>query len=81
MTKTSTIRNRLSVDVTQQEHMEIKLFATYRGETIRDYVMDCIKERLVKEKENAELLEMTTSISPVLKKIWNNKKDSAYDKL
>lgn len=78
-----TERNRLSIDINPKEHRLIKMFATFHGETIREYVIECIRERLRHETEAKELQALTRDMGEdlTLKKLWNNKKDAGYDKL
>ena len=79
--KKSFARNRLSIDINPEEHQKIKIFATLHGKTIREYVLESIRERLNRESEEKQLLAMTTQINPALKEVWNNKKDSIYDEI
>ena len=79
--KKSYTRNRLSIDINPEEHQEIKIFATLQGKTIREYVLESIRERLNRESEEKQLLAITTQINPALKEVWNNKKDSIYDEI
>jgi len=73
--KKSCTRNRLSIDIDPEEHQKIKVFAVLQGKTIREYVLESIRERLDRESEEKQLLTMTTQINSVLKEVWNNKKD------
>ncbi len=83
MAKADTIRERLSIDVLPKEHRQIKVYAALHGETIREYVVRSVRERLRQEAEERELSTLTMQLDqdPVLKKLWNNKKDAAYDKI
>ena len=76
-------RERLSIDVFPEEHRQIKVFAALHGETIREYVIESVRERLRQESEERELSALTMHLDqdPVLKKLWGNKKDAAYDKI
>jgi len=78
-----TERDRLSIDINPKEHRLIKMFATFHGETIREYVIECIRERLRRETEAKELQALTKDLGkdPVLRELWDNKKDAGYDKL
>jgi len=73
--KKSYTRNRLSIDIDPEEHQKIKVFVALQGKTIREYVLESIRERLDRESEEKQLLAMTTQINPVLKEVCNNKKD------
>ncbi|MFH1868173.1 MAG: hypothetical protein ABH843_04305 [Candidatus Omnitrophota bacterium] len=76
-------RDRLSIDVLPKEHRQIKVYAALHGETIREYVIESVRTRLSHEKEETELAAMAMHLKqdPVLKELWNDKKDSDYDKL
>ena len=73
--KKSYARNRLGIDIDPEEHQKIKVFVVLQGKTIREYVLESIRERLDRESEEKQLLAMTTQINPVLKEVCNNKKD------
>ena len=62
MSKKSYIRNRLSIDIDPEEHQKIKIFAILQGKTIREYVLESIRERLNRESEEKQLLAMTTKL-------------------
>ncbi len=83
MVKAAMIRERLSIDVFPEEHNRIKAYAALHGETIREYVIKSVRERLRQEAEERELsaLSMNINQDPVLKELWDNKKDAAYDKI
>lgn len=76
-------RERLSIDVLPEEHRQIKTYAALHGQSIREFVTECIREHLRQEKEARNLSSLTTNLDkdPVLESLWNNPKDSAYDKL
>ena len=80
---TNALRDRLSIDIFPEEHRQIKIYAALHGETIREYVLESVRERLRQENENKELqaLSMYLHQDPVLKELWDNKKDARYDKL
>ena len=83
MEKVESRRERLSIDLLPEEHRRIKAFAVLHDKTIKEFVLESIWERLRQESEAKELASLTTSLEqdPILKKLWNNEKDSAYDKL
>lgn len=83
MAKETFKRERLSIDVSPQEHRQIKIYAALHNKTIREYVLESIKERLKRETEIKELSVLTGQLDkdPILKKLWDNQKDKAYDKL
>jgi uncharacterized protein (DUF1778 family) len=83
MAKAEVIRERLSIDVLPEEHKRIKAYAALHGETIREYVIESVRERLRQEAEERGLSALTMNLNqdPVLKELWNNEKDAAYDKI
>ena len=75
-------RCRLSIDVGPEDRRRIKMSATIHNETIREYVLKAVMERLQQDSKHTEsLLSMNGDADPVLADLWNNEKDSAYDKL
>ena len=83
MSKTDMPRERLSIDVLPEEHKRIKVYAALHGETIREYVVTSVRVRLRQEAEERELSTLTMNLNqdPVLKELWDNEKDAAYDKI
>ena len=83
MTRTGVERERLSIDVFSEEHRKIKVYAALHGQTIREYVLESVRERLRAEAENKELSTMSMHLDkdPVLKELWDNEKDAEYDRL
>jgi len=79
--KKNLVRNRLSIDIDPEEHQRIKVFAVLQGKSIRQYVLESIRERLDRETEEKQLIAITTQINPVLKEVWNNKKDDIYSEI
>ena len=74
-------RNRISVDVRTDEHRRIKASAALHGQSIRQYILESVWERLRTEKETGDLSIVTGVLAqdPVLKKLWENDRDAAYD--
>lgn len=81
MAITRTKRIRLSIDVDPEEHRKIKISAIAHNETIREYVVRAVKERLRSDLEYDNLLSMTAQVDPVLAELWDNEKDAVYDNL
>ncbi len=73
-------KGRLSIDVLPEERRKIKTYAALHGETIREYVLASVRERLHQEAEEVDLLAMTLHPSKALKELWDNDKDAAYQK-
>lgn len=74
-------RVRLSIDISASERRRIRLAATQRDESIRDYVVRAIEAQLTADLEAANLTAMTEATDPVLGRLWKNSKDAAYDDL
>lgn len=74
-------RARLSIDITAAERRRIRMAATRRDESIRDYVMRAIEAQLTADLESANLTALTDTADPVLGDLWKNSKDAAYDDL
>lgn len=81
MAKIEAKRDRLSIDVLPEEHKQIKAYAALHGQTIREYVLESVRERLHRQEEKRELSTLTMHLDqdPVLKELWDNEKDAAYD--
>lgn len=74
-------KERLSIDVPPEEHRRIKIHAARHGVSIRLYVLESVRQRLSQEDEAKELSSMTTHTGRLLKEVWDNDKDAAYDQL
>lgn len=75
-------KERLSIDVLPAEHRKIKISAALQGKSIRRYVLECVLERLHQENEEKDLSKISSlGQDIVLKELWDNETDSAYDKL
>jgi len=84
MKKSESGRDRLSIEVLSDEHRQIKVYAALHGQTIREYVLESIRERLRHEAEDKEVQDLSKRSlweDPVLRDLWDNEKDSAYDNL
>ena len=78
-----TERDRISLDVRPEEHRRIKTSAALHGQSIRRYVLESVWERLRNEREAGDLSTVVGALDqdPVLKKLWENDRDAAYDSL
>ena len=83
MARIETARERVSIDVRSGEHRQIKLFATLSGQTIREFVLESVRARMHREQESREVSALAKHLDtdPVLKAVWENERDSAYDRL
>ncbi len=74
-------RERLTIDLSAEEHRKIKAYAAYRGKTLREFVVESLKTQMALDAEEEDLFMMTTKATEVLQELWDNEKDSAYDKI
>ncbi len=78
---TTAKRERLTIDLTPEEHRKIKSYAAFQGKTLKEFVMESIKTKMALEAEQEDLNLLTTKPTEVLMEIWDNDRDAAYDKL
>lgn len=76
-------RPRISVDVLPEVRRRLRLAAAKRDLTVREYVLEAIEERLREDlgEEDEGVLTLTAKADPVLAELWDNPKDSEYDRL
>lgn len=76
-------RPRISVDVLPEVRRRLRMAAAKRDLTIREYVLEAIEERLRGDlaEEDEGVLTLTAKADPVLAELWDNPKDSRYDRL
>jgi hypothetical protein len=77
-------RARLSIDVSTATRRRIRLAAARRDQSIRDYVVEALTERLREDLGDEQPDQggaLTEETDPVLGHLWRNALDSAYDDL
>ena len=75
-------RPRMSVEILPEVRRRLRLAAAKRDVTVRRYVLDAIEERLREDLSGDEgTSALTRATDPVLADLWDNVKDSAYDRL
>ncbi len=76
-------RPRISVDVPPGVRRRLRLAAAKRDLTIRQYVLEAIEEQLREDlgEDSEGILTLTAKADPVLAELWDNRKDSEYDRL
>ncbi len=76
-------RPRISVDVPPEIRRRLRLAAAKRDLTVRQYVLEAIEEQLREDlgEESEGVLNLTAKADPVLAELWDNRKDSEYDRL
>jgi uncharacterized protein (DUF1778 family) len=71
--------DRLSIDIDPKEHIKIKTFAAVSGKTIREYVLESVREHVRQQIEAKDLQAMAMEPTTALAKLWDNEKDAYYD--
>jgi uncharacterized protein (DUF1778 family) len=81
--ESSTKRPRVSIDVLPEVRRRLRLAAAKHDLTVRQYVLEAIEERLREDlgEEEEGMVALTAKADPVLAELWDNPKDSAYDRL
>ena len=81
--ESSAKRPRISVDVPPEVRRRLRLAAAKRDLTVRQYVLEAIEEHLREDlgDDNEGVLALTAKTDPVLAELWDNRKDSEYDRL
>ncbi|MBI4522464.1 MAG: hypothetical protein HY695_01485, partial [Deltaproteobacteria bacterium] len=61
----------------------LRLAAAKHDLTVRQYVLEAIEERLREDlgEQDEGMLTLTAKADPVLAELWDNPKDSEYDRL
>ena len=74
------VRERLSIDVTPEERRRVKAVAALSGKSVREFVLESIREKIAREVEDRDLDAMMASPCSALEKLWDNDQDAIYDK-
>jgi len=82
-TEASPKRPRISVDVAPELRHRLRLAAAKRDLTVRQYVLEAIRDRLREDlnDETEGVLALTAKTDPVLAELWDNPRDSEYDRV
>jgi len=74
-------RPRISLDVAPAVRRRIRLAAAKREVSIRQYLLDAVRERLREDlgDDGEALVALNAKSDPVLASLWDNDKDAAYD--
>lgn len=74
-------RERLTIDLSEEEHRKIKSYAALKGKTMKEFVLESIKNQMLIESETEANNSLMTKTSLLMQDIWDNDKDSVYDGL
>jgi hypothetical protein len=77
----SSEHQRLELAIPRDVASRLKSAAARRDLTIRQYVLDAIKDRVRADLGGRHTEVMTSLTDPVLGQLWNNRRDAAYDQL
>lgn len=75
-------RPRISVDMPSGLRRRLRLAAAKHDVTVGQYVLEAVEERLRLDlgDQGDEILSLSAKVDPVLADLWDNPKDSAYDR-
>ena len=76
-------RPRVSVGVLPAVRRRPRLAAAKRDVSVQQYVIEVIEEQLREDlgEEDERALTLTAKSDPVLAELWDNPRDSSYDRL
>lgn len=72
-------RERLSIDVTPEERRRVKAVAALSGKSVKEFILESIREKIAREIEERDLVAMMTYPCSALETLWNNDQDAIYD--
>ena len=81
--ESSAKRPRISVDVLPAVRRRLRLAAAKRDVSVQQYVIEAIEEQLREDlgEDDEGVTILSAKSDPVLAELWDNPKDSAYDRL
>jgi hypothetical protein len=81
--QSSSKRPTISIDVGPELRRRLRLAAAKRDRTVQQYILEAIEGRLREDlgDESELMLALSAKADPVLAELWDNKKDSEYDRL
>jgi hypothetical protein len=76
-------RQRISIDVLPEVLRRLRLGAAKRDLTVWQYVLDAIEDRRREDlrEDGKGMSALKTKADPVLAELWDNRRDSEYDRL
>ena len=81
--KSARKRPRISIDVLPEVRRRLRRAAAKRDLSVRQYVLEAIEEQIREDlgEEDEGMMTLTAKADPVLAELWDNPKDSQYDRL
>lgn len=72
---------QLTIDLTPEEHQKIKSYAAHQGKSLKEFVVESIRTKMALDAEQEDLNFVMVKPTELMKEMWDNEKDAAYDKL
>lgn len=74
--------SRISFEVDPAFHRLLQLAATARDQTVGQYALEAIEDRLRLDSDDASgANSLTAAADPVLEELWDHPQDAEYDRL
>lgn len=74
--------SRVSVEMDPPLHRLLEAAAAARDQSIAQYIIEAVKERLSQDNDDQRKANALTAASdPVLAELWDNPRDAEYDDL
>jgi macrodomain Ter protein organizer (MatP/YcbG family) len=74
-------KQKLTIDLTSEEYQKLLAYAQTKGKSLKDIVIESIANQIALDKEQQDLSKLTNQIPLFVQEIWDNDKDSEYDKI
>ena len=72
---------QFTLNLSVEEQNRIKNYANSKGKSIEEFVLESINNQILLESEQEYANSLSQKTSLLLKDLWDNDKDAAYDKL
>lgn len=72
---------QFTLNLSIEEQNRIKNYANSKGKSIEEFVLESINNQILLESEQEYANSLSQKNSLLLKDLWDNDKDAAYDKL
>jgi uncharacterized protein (DUF1778 family) len=73
--------NQFTLNLSIEEQNRIRSYANSKGKSIEEFVLESINNQILLESEKEYSNSLSQKTSLLLKDLWDNDKDAAYDKL
>ena len=72
---------QFTLNLSIEEQNRIRNYANSKGKSIEEFVIESINNQILLESEQEYANSLSQKTSLLLKDLWDNNKDAAYDKL